>query len=148
MSRIIHVYVDASVQPQCTGLGMVVKDDAGRVIAWRNKAAPAMTSVEAEYAALIFGLEQALPYGADEVHVFSDSRVVVEQMCGWMTVRSGHLRRLHAQAHKLVALCRSVTLQHVPRDANQLADAIANEITSAATLVRAAPALTMVTSAE
>lgn len=124
---ILAVYTDASVQPHATGLGVAIKDENGKLIAWRNKSAPAMTCNEAEYAALIFALEQALSYGPHEVRVFSDSRLVVEQMRGWIRVRSSQLRRLHQKARDLTARFERVTFTHIPRERNQLADAIADE---------------------
>lgn len=124
---VLAVYADASVQPEATGLGIAIKDGQGRLIAWRNKAAPAMTSVEAEYSALIFALQQALSYEAKEVQVYLDSRVVVEQMKGWMAVRATHLRPLHREARRLVERFKRISLRYIPRDRNQLADAIADE---------------------
>ena len=95
-----------------------------------------MTCNEAEYAALIFALEQALSLGTKEVKVFSDSRLVVEQMRGWIRVRSSQLRRLHQRARNLVAQFERVTFTHIPREQNQLADAIADEAINGQSLQR------------
>ncbi len=124
---ILSVYADASVQPAATGLGVAIKDERGKLIAWLNKATHAMTCNEAEYSALIFAMEQALKYPAREVRIFSDSRLVVEQMLGWIRVHSAHLRPLHRRARELAGRFPSVTFTHVPRERNQLADAIADE---------------------
>jgi hypothetical protein len=45
---VLHVYADASVQPTASGLGLAIKDAQGRLIAWKSKAAPAMTCNEAD----------------------------------------------------------------------------------------------------
>ncbi len=126
---ILAVYTDASVQPHTTGLGVAIKDEHGKLIAWRNKSAPAMTCNQAEYAALIFALEQVLTYQPlpREVRVFSDSRVVVEQMSGWIRVNSLALKELHRRARVLAERFEQVTFTHIPRERNQLADAIADE---------------------
>jgi len=124
---VLQVYADASVQPNATGLGVAIKDERGNLIAWKNKTAPAMTCNEAEYAALIFALEQALSYAPKELRVFSDSRLIIEQMRGWIRVRSAGLRPLHRQARNLVERFERVTFTHIPRGRNQLADAIADE---------------------
>ncbi|HEY4689499.1 MAG TPA: ribonuclease HI family protein [Anaerolineae bacterium] len=123
----LSVYADASVQPQATGLGVAIKDEQGQLIAWRNKAAQAMTCNEAAYAALIFALEQVLGYAPREVRVYLGSRLVIEQMRGWIRVRSTQLRRLHHQARDLAGRFERVSFTHIPRDRNQLADAIADE---------------------
>jgi ribonuclease HI len=125
--NVLFVYADASVQPEATGLGAVIRDERGKLIAWRNKAARPMTCNEAEYAALIFALEQAREFSPREVQVFSDSRVVVEQMRGWISVHSYNLRPLHRQARELAAQFRRVSFTHIPREQNQLADAIADD---------------------
>jgi ribonuclease HI len=128
---ILLVYADASVQPDATGLGVAIHDERGQLIAWRNKAARAMTCNEAEYAALIFALEQAHSLQAVEVRVFSDSRLVIEQMRGWIRVRNERLRQLHRRARRLAARFKHISFTHVPRTRNRLADAMASEAIAA-----------------
>ncbi len=125
--RILNVFSDASVQPHATGLGVVVKDVCGRLIAWHCRGARPMTCNEAEYAALIFALDFALSFPAEEVRVFSDSRLVIEQMTGLNDVRSDELRRLHRRARALAARYGSIRFAHIPRERNRLADAMAND---------------------
>ena len=126
---ILAVYTDASIQPEATGLGVAIKDERGKLIAWRKKSAPPMTCNQAEYAAVIFALEQVLTYQPlpREVRVFSDSRVVVEQMSGWIRVNSLALKALHRRARALTERFERVTFTHIPRERNQLADAMADE---------------------
>ena len=124
----IHVFADASVKPNMTGLGLAVKDAGGHLIAWRGKRGPAMTCVEAEYAALIFALEQALGFDSGEVCVYSDSRVVVEQMQGVINVNSDTLRGLHHTARKLALRFERIHFMHIRRGLNELADAMAEDV--------------------
>lgn len=124
---VLFVYADASVQPNGTGLGAVIKNVDGKLIDWRNKSAPAMTCNEAEYAALIFALEETLKFKPRTVHVYSDSRLVVEQMRGYISVNRSNLKQLHQQARALQERFEICTFTHIPRDLNQLADAIADE---------------------
>jgi probable phosphoglycerate mutase len=131
---VLQVYADASVQPKTTGLGIAIKDGEGKLIAWRSKRDKPMTSTEAEYAALIFALQQALSYGAKDVQVYLDSKVVVEQMKGWMAVRAAHLQPLHRQARRLAERIERISISYVPRDRNQLADAIADEAINGSSL--------------
>ena len=129
--NVLFVYADASVQPEATGLGAVIRDERGELIAWRNKADRAMTCNEAEYAALIFALEQAREFAPKEVKVFSDSRLVVEQMRGWISVHSHNLRPLHRQAKQIARQFERISFTHIPRERNQLADAIADDAITA-----------------
>jgi ribonuclease HI len=123
----LSVYADASVYPHATGLGVAIKDERGKLIAWLNKATHGMTCNEAEYSALIFAMEQALKYPTREVRIFSDSRLVVEQMRGWIRVHSATLRALNQKARALAERFERITFTHIPRERNQLADAIADE---------------------
>lgn len=126
-NSILFVYADASVQPTVTGLGVVIRDRRGRVLACRSKATRAMTCNEAEYAALIFALEQALTFHPTTVHAYSDSRLVVDQVLGYIAVNRPPLKSLHRQVRALQARFPQCTLTHIPRERNQLADAAADE---------------------
>jgi ribonuclease HI len=86
-----------------------------------------MTSNEAEYHALIFALEQAQSFAPRELQIFSDSKLVVEQMRGLYRVHHDRLRALHRRASALVDQFERVTITHISRERNQLADAIADD---------------------
>jgi probable phosphoglycerate mutase len=142
---VLFVYADASVQPEATGLGAVIRDERGELVAWRNAQHPVdkadkatlaparsagVTCNEAEYAALIFALEPAREFAPKEVKVFrlwADSRLVVEQMRGWISVHSPNLRPLHRQAKHIAGQFAQISFTHIPRERNQLADAIADD---------------------
>jgi len=122
------LYADGAIRPGSTGLGVVVRDGAGRVVAWRSRRLHrAMTCNEAEYEALLFGLETVCVLRPEHVEVRMDSQVVVNQMSGLFTVRNAALRRLHAHASAAVAALGAIEFVHVPRLRNRLADALANE---------------------
>lgn len=126
--RHLILYTDGAIRPGSTGLGVVVRDGAGRVVVWRTKRVDqAMTCNEAEYEALLFGLETVRPLRPRHVEVRMDSQVVVNQMLGLFAVRNATLRRLHAQARAVVAALGTVEFVHVRRLRNRLADALANE---------------------
>jgi ribonuclease HI len=122
------LWVDGAIRPGVTGLGVVVRDQKGRVVTWRSKAlAQTMTCNEAEYEALLFGLETVQGMRPAQVEVRTDSQVVANQMMGLFAVRNRSLRRLHARARAIVAALGTVEIVHVPRLRNRLADALANE---------------------
>jgi ribonuclease HI len=130
------LYTDGALRPSSTGLGVVVRDRTGHVLAWRSKRLPqAMTCNEAEYEALLLGLETVRALRPKRVEVRMDSQVVINQMLGLFAVRNASLRRLHARARALVAALSldldldlgKIEFVHVPRLCNRLADALANE---------------------
>lgn len=124
----IQVYCDAAVYPNATGLGVVIKDDAGNILAWRHQIMRAARgSNEAEYHALIFALEQAQQFSSQFIDCFSDNKLVIEQMRGYYRVRDEQLRNLHQRAQNLRDRFERVTFNHIARERNGLADAMAEE---------------------
>lgn len=126
-AEVVLVFVDASVQSAGVGLGVAYKDRFGRLIGWRSKLIRTMTSVEAEYEALIYALEQVRGYAPMSLCVFSDNQVVMAQMAGTMRVNHDSLKRLYQRAKSLEQHFDRVTYAHIPREFNVLADAMAEE---------------------
>lgn len=123
------VQVDGAVSSSSdpSGLGVVVRDQQGHVLeVWRRRDRP-QTNNEAEYRAMIWALERLRQRRPSEVHIFSDSEVMVNQMRGRFAVHSTSLRSLHRQACELARSIPVVTYTHIPRELNSLADALAAE---------------------
>jgi ribonuclease HI len=57
----------------------------------------------------------------------SDCKVIIDQLSGRCAVRAARLQPLHAQASALVRLFARIELVAIPRELNQLADALAWE---------------------
>lgn len=127
----ILVYADASPKPRQTGLGLAVRNSEGHLVAWQGKQASPMTCNEAEYAAIVFALEFAISQqdilDVRRVLVLSDSKVVVEQMQSRISVNNPSLRVWHGRARALAVRLQSVRFEHIPRERNELADAMAEE---------------------
>jgi ribonuclease HI len=85
------------------------------------------TNNAAEYYALITALDYAAHHGIKSLRVRSDSELLVNQMNGRYRVRSKDLKPLHEQAAKLANQFEHFTIEHVPREENREADALANE---------------------
>ena len=73
------------------------------------------TSNEAEYLAVIRGLEWAVELGLREVLVRSDSMLVVWQVEGEWRIKAAHLRPLCDRVWELMDLFADVQLEWVPR---------------------------------
>jgi ribonuclease HI len=113
-------------RPGVAGVGVVACTPRGQVLAWHCAEAPAQTSMEAEYQAVIAGLEFVLRrYGGAQVRCLSDNRVVVEQLNGRYAVRAARLKPLHAQAAALARQIGQIEFLAIPRALNDLADALA-----------------------
>jgi probable phosphoglycerate mutase len=93
------------------------------------------TNNVAEYRGAIAGLEQALALGARRVRVRADSLLVVNQQNGLWKVRNAALRDLWTETRRLVGRFERVIWEHVPRERNRHADALANRAMDAQGMV-------------
>jgi ribonuclease HI len=109
------------------GAGAWVLRRNGQILSSRASYIGRTTNNVAEYTGLIYGLEAALDLGIDRIEVYSDSRLIVEQVNGRWQVRAIHLKELHDKAKRLLARFRSWTLDWIPRLMNAEADELANE---------------------
>lgn len=86
-----------------------------------------VTNNVAEYRGLIEGLKKCRELGGTSVAVRSDSELLVRQLTGKYKVRSPLIRPLFEIAMDLARAFSAVTFEHVPREANSLADLLANK---------------------
>jgi ribonuclease HI len=84
------------------------------------------TNNVAEYYALIAALDAAAGRGIRRLRVESDSELLVRQMQGHYKVRSPDLRPLHERAQKATKALEYFAIEHIPRERNADADAVAN----------------------
>ncbi|MFM7718473.1 MAG: ribonuclease HI family protein [Actinomycetota bacterium] len=112
--------------PGPAGIGAHLTDETGRTVAEVAEGIGVATNNVAEYRAAIAGLARARELGARVVLLRSDSRLLIEQLAGRYKVRNAGLKPLHAQARALLAGFERVDLEHVPREFNVEADALAN----------------------
>ncbi len=125
----LAVYCDGGIGAtgKATGLGVVIRDEQNEIVGLVKRSMPSMTNNEAEYAALVLALETIKRFEPRSLHIYMDSEIVVGQMKGRFAVHSPALRRWHAHACRLVRHYPEIIFYHIPRQANRLADALANE---------------------
>lgn len=112
--------------PGMAGIGVIIKDETGRTIDTIGKFLGVTTNNQAEYQALIVGLEAAKKLAPESVVVRSDSELMVKQMTGKYRVRHPEILPLFLQASELVSELSNVTFEHVLRHHNKGADEVAN----------------------
>ena len=105
----------------------VARNGRGQIVGWRWRRLPVVSNNEAEYAALLLGMEVATELQAPEVYCVMDSEIVIGQMSGHFAVHSHHLRPLHWQACAAVRKLPSVHFCLIPREWNRLADGLAGQ---------------------
>jgi ribonuclease HI len=64
--------------------------------------------------------------GFTDIEVFSDSELLVRQLQGRYQVRHPVLKELYTEARGRIGTFRRFGIQHVPREQNAEADALAN----------------------
>lgn len=134
MPASLHTDGGARGNPGPAGIGVVLADEHGDVIADIARGIGATTNNVAEYRALIAGLELALERGIAELDVYLDSKLVVSQVLGEWKIKDERLRALAAKAQILMGKFDAITIQHVRREQNAAADALANQGMDAALL--------------
>ena len=128
MSR-ATLYADGAARgnPGPAGSGALLLDEAGRPVAQLTLPLGRATNNVAEYNALILGLEEARRRGIDEIDVRMDSLLVVRQMQGLWKIKHPGLRPLALRAGGLLASFARRSIEHIPREQNGAADALANK---------------------
>lgn len=125
----IKMYGDGGSRgnPGPSASGFVLKDMDGTTLIEKGVYLGVTTNNQAEYQALKLGLEEALRHGVQEVHVYMDSMLVVNQMLGIFKVKNRDLWPIHEAIKQHVAKFKHVSFTHVPRALNKEADAMVNQ---------------------
>ena len=123
---VAHIDGGARGNPGPAGYGVHIEDGSGRVVAELYGYLGTATNNTAEYAALLALLEYAAAQGAAALRVLSDSELLVRQIRGEYRVKHPGLQVLHGAARRLMTALPSVVVEHVPRERNVAADALAN----------------------
>ncbi|EMA54615.1 ribonuclease HI [Halococcus thailandensis] len=123
-----HCYFDGASRgnPGPAAIGWVIVDSSG-IVAEGGERVGETTNNRAEYDALTRVLERAADYGFDTVELRGDSQLVVEQVRGAWQTNDPELRERRVRVRELLERFDDWSIEHVPREANERADARANE---------------------
>lgn len=124
-----HVaYIDGASRgnPGAAAYAVVVKAPGGKTEFEIGKYFGRSTNNVAEYYGLIAALDAAQSRGIQRLLVRSDSELLVRQMQGRYKVKSADLKPLHERAQKMARGFAYFSIEHVPREQNAEADALAN----------------------
>jgi len=112
--------------PGPASYAVVIRDPAGKVILELAKRLGRETNNVAEYYALLAALDYAVSHGISALRIRSDSELLVRQIQGRYKVKSPELKPLHERATKLARQLSYFAIEHVRREQNRDADALAN----------------------
>lgn len=129
----ISYYCDGAIDllGRSTGVAVVVRNPAGQIVDAASRSMEGMTNNEAEYEALILGLQIAMARRERNATFLVDSQIVVGQIAGHFSVRDHKLVPRHDRAARLLEELPGATLIFIPREGNRLADALAAEAMAA-----------------
>ncbi|HEY97860.1 MAG TPA: ribonuclease HI family protein [Dehalococcoidia bacterium] len=113
--------------PGPAAIGVTIKDDKGNLVTSISRRIGRATNNQAEYRAIIAGLEKAIELGAREVMIYSDSELIVKQINGKYRIKNTSLRILYENLVKLISPLEKFSIQHVPRKRSIEADVLANK---------------------
>ena len=123
------VFIDGASRgnPGPASVGVVFQDAKGKSIKNISSRLGIATNNIAEYYALIFALQEAIMMGVSELEVFTDSELVARQFTGEYKIKDASLKMLFLLIDHLRGGFKKLTVTHVPREKNKLADAEANK---------------------
>lgn len=99
----------------------------GETIATASKYLGNATNNQAEYFALIIGLEKAKTLGFEAVDILMDSELIIKQMKGEYRVKNPELSKMFLEVWNLRQGFSKVDFRHIPREKNSEADALVNK---------------------
>ena len=125
----ITAYTDGGARgnPGPAGYGVHIVDEDGNTLAELVGPLGHATNNVAEYSGLIAALQWAVDHGQARMRVRMDSELVIKQMRGEYKVKHATMQQLHADAKRLMGKLERVTLEHVRREQNQVADGLSNQ---------------------
>jgi len=126
-SFILHADGGARPNPGPASIGIEIKGVDGKYVKEISRDIGHATNNQAEYKALIAGLEELAQLGAEHVNIRMDSQLVVRHVNGQYRVKDKELKPLYDSVLKLLDKLVSYTIEHIPRSKNKVADSLATK---------------------
>jgi ribonuclease HI len=125
----VSLYIDgaADLNTKIAGIGGVFLGENNAELYRFSEYLDDATNNEAEYSALIRGLQIGLELNIINIKIYADSELVVKQVSGEYKVKHERMRPLHRKAIALLSQYSNWSLQHVPRNDNTIADKLSKE---------------------
>jgi ribonuclease HI len=82
----------------------------------------------AEYEGVLLAIEMAISSGVDDLHIYTDSQLVMNQINGRYDVKQDHLKPLRERVWGKGSQIRTISISWVPREENRRADALCRKV--------------------
>ena len=128
MNKTFELFTDGAARgnPGPASIGAVLKNPSGENVAEISEYLGETTNNQAEYRALLAGLQKALELTVKKINVFLDSELVVKQLKGEYKVKHPDLIPLFEEIKLLIRKFPEIQISHVRREKNKEADKLAN----------------------
>lgn len=127
MKLIINTDGGARGNPGPAGAGVSIVDAATKEeIEAHAEYLGVTTNNQAEYRAVLIGLERAIALGAKEVEIVTDSELLVKQATGAYKVKNPEIGKRYLEMKNLCTRIGKVSFRHVRREYNTRADELSN----------------------
>ena len=122
--------MDRAANQKGSGVGLVLISPEKLIVEKSLRLGFSATNNEAEYEALLEGMSMVQRMGGKSTTMFSDSRLVVDQVKGELEARDERMQGYLAQIRHLQLKFESFNLQHILRSGNTHADSLTTLATS------------------
>ena len=125
----VLVFTDAACEknPGNASIGVVLKEENGKLLEKFSKKIGNSTNNRAEYLAVLKGLELALKFCRNEVNVYTDSQLVVRQLNGKYRIKNEKLLKIIKQIKLMELLFKRVKYFHLAEKHNKEAHKLAKK---------------------
>ncbi|CAM8947778.1 unnamed protein product [Rhodiola kirilowii] len=120
------MFFDGAARRDGAGAGVVFVSPENHLLPFSFTLTQLCSNNMAEYQALLLGLQMARQIRIDEMDIYGDSQLVINQVLGEYEVRKDDLIPYHRHATQLLNEFDSISIGHVSRSANKLANTLAN----------------------
>ncbi|KAL0293873.1 UNVERIFIED_CONTAM: hypothetical protein Sradi_6916100 [Sesamum radiatum] len=128
------MYFDGASHKEGAGTGVIFITSDGEVLPYSFTLTQNCSNNIVEYQVLILGLEMVVDIKQLRFKVFGDSKLIINQLLGLYEVKKPELFPYFDYAQRLVGWLGDVEIQHVPRNDNKQADALAKLASTLTTL--------------
>jgi ribonuclease HI len=119
------LFFDGSSCGKGGGVGIFLISPRGEMFEFAIPIQPTVTNNQAEYEALLRGLQYLRDAKVISVEIFGDSELVIKQLNGLYECRNDILRNCYEECKEILKSFQLVLLQHIPRENNGEANRLA-----------------------
>ena len=128
--ELCKMYFDGSSSKEAAGVGVVLISPSGEVVRLMYKLEFITTNNTTEYEALLLGLRAAKYLGIQQISIYGDSKLVVQQVRNNYQVKQDLLKVYRNEVWDMIDnLFVAFNISYIPREHNQTIDYISLEAT-------------------